>query len=231
VKKVKGRKSNDIPRDKALSEWCRKFQSDTGRAPTRKEAGKKALELNNDPTFKGSKGWLDKFSKKFQIEFTPLKVFPPKVKKGKKIRKSPQSPKTSTTGLSRTQSEDSADGSPKLIKTEDFSYPSEETTTKNHDEVQEPDFIFYKEPQIIPFNEIGLITNNSTMYGETITNPQYATSPKFNRKNFPRFRYVRDEILNSEFNDKDEIDINSFLNFEKDKSISVPELNVFSSYV
>mmetsp|Transcript_5753 Transcript_5753/g.4945 ORF Transcript_5753/g.4945 Transcript_5753/m.4945 type:complete len:196 (+) Transcript_5753:654-1241(+) len=57
------------------------YQKDNSRPPTRKEAAKKALELSNDPTFKASKGWLDKFSRKNSIEFTPLKIFPSRKKR------------------------------------------------------------------------------------------------------------------------------------------------------
>jgi len=39
------------------------------------------LELSKDIEFKASKGWLDKFSRKYDIEFTPLKVFPSRAKK------------------------------------------------------------------------------------------------------------------------------------------------------
>lgn len=78
---AKGRKSSDSQRDADLQEWCNNYFKDNGRHPTRKEAAKRALELSNDPTFKASKGWLDKFSRKFNIEFTPLKVFPSRKKK------------------------------------------------------------------------------------------------------------------------------------------------------
>jgi hypothetical protein len=211
VKKTKGRKSNDIPRDTALLEWCRDFQSETGRMPTRKEAGKKALELNNDPKFKASKGWLDKFSRKFDIEFTPLKVFPPKVKRVK-IQNSASSPQTSTTGSSRTTANESVDGSPKQIKSEDYSCLSD---ANNHEQVNESDFVFSQEPQLFSsFNHIKPMTNTNTLYEDCITNNQYAFSPKFQGKSFPRFLFGKDDIANSEFNDKLlELDINSFLNF------------------
>jgi hypothetical protein len=81
IKGVKGRKTTDPNRDQTLYEWCSLFQREYGRAPTRKEATKKALELSGDPTFQASKGWLDKFSRKYNIEFTPLKIIPPKNKK------------------------------------------------------------------------------------------------------------------------------------------------------
>ena len=81
---VKGRKTSDANRDTTLFEWCIEFQKEKGRPPTRKEAAKRALELSSDEQFKASKGWLDKFSKKYQVEFTPLKVFP---SRGKKIKK------------------------------------------------------------------------------------------------------------------------------------------------
>lgn len=81
VKGVKGRKTNDPNRDQTLYDWCLEFQKETGRPPTRKEATKKALELSEDPSFQASKGWLDKFSRKFQIDFTPLKIIPPKHRK------------------------------------------------------------------------------------------------------------------------------------------------------
>lgn len=84
VKGVKGRKTSDASRDQALYEWCLKFQQEKGRAPTRKEAAQVALEYSHDEAFKASKGWLDKFSKKYQIDFTPLKVFPSRAKKLKK---------------------------------------------------------------------------------------------------------------------------------------------------
>jgi len=82
IKGIKGRKTNDPNRDQALYEWCMGFQKDYGRAPTRKEATKKALELSADSSFQASKGWLDKFSKKYNYEFTPLKIIPPKKKTG-----------------------------------------------------------------------------------------------------------------------------------------------------
>jgi hypothetical protein len=81
IKGVKGRKTTDPNRDQTLYEWVSLFQREYGRAPTRKEATKKALELSGDPTFQASKGWLDKFSRKYNIEFTPLKIIPPKNKK------------------------------------------------------------------------------------------------------------------------------------------------------
>jgi len=80
VKGVKGRKTNDPNRDQALHEWCTSFHKDTGRSPTRKEATKRALELSGDPSFQASKGWLDKFSRKYMVEFTPLKIVPGKSK-------------------------------------------------------------------------------------------------------------------------------------------------------
>mmetsp|Transcript_25335 Transcript_25335/g.22367 ORF Transcript_25335/g.22367 Transcript_25335/m.22367 type:complete len:183 (+) Transcript_25335:382-930(+) len=75
IKAVKGRKTSDAVRDTLLVEWCMQFQKDNGRPPTRREATKKALQLSKDTEFKASKGWLDKFSRKFEIEFTPMKVF------------------------------------------------------------------------------------------------------------------------------------------------------------
>lgn len=80
---MKGRKTNDPNRDQALYEWCLTFINEYERAPTRKEATKKALELSEDPSFQASKGWLDKFSRKYNIEFTPLKISPPKTGKKK----------------------------------------------------------------------------------------------------------------------------------------------------
>jgi hypothetical protein len=78
IKGVKGRKSNDPSRDQALHQWCMDFQNEHGRPPSRKEATQKALELSGDRTFQASKGWLDKFSRKYHIEFTPLKIIPPR---------------------------------------------------------------------------------------------------------------------------------------------------------
>jgi len=83
VKGVKGRKSNEPNRDGYLYEWYLAFQNEHNRPPTRKEATKRALEITDDPKFQASKGWLDKFSRKFKVEFTPLKIVPPKTfKKG-----------------------------------------------------------------------------------------------------------------------------------------------------
>jgi hypothetical protein len=81
IKGVKGRKSNDPSRDQALHRWCMDFQNEHGRPPSRKEATQKALELSGDPNFQASKGWLDKFSRKYNIEFTPLKIIPPRGRK------------------------------------------------------------------------------------------------------------------------------------------------------
>jgi hypothetical protein len=81
IKGVKGRKSNDPSRDQALHLWCMDFQNEHGRPPSRKEATQKALELSGDPNFQASKGWLDKFSRKYHIEFTPLKIIPPRNRK------------------------------------------------------------------------------------------------------------------------------------------------------
>lgn len=41
--------------------------------PTRKEFTSMALKLSNDTEFKASKGWLDKFSKRHRLDFTPSK--------------------------------------------------------------------------------------------------------------------------------------------------------------
>jgi len=83
IKGVKGRKSNEPNRDGFLYEWYISFQNEHNRPPTRKEATKRALEITDDPKFQASKGWLDKFSRKFKVEFTPLKIVPPKTfKKG-----------------------------------------------------------------------------------------------------------------------------------------------------
>jgi len=86
---VKGRKSNDAARDKALFDWCIQYQQTSGKPPTRRETAKKALELTNDANFKASKGWLDKFSRRYAIDFTPLKVFNKKVSNNLKEKLSP----------------------------------------------------------------------------------------------------------------------------------------------
>jgi hypothetical protein len=83
IKGVKGRKSNDPSRDQALHKWCMDFQNEHGRPPSRKEATQRALELSGDSNFQASKGWLDKFSRKYHIEFTPLKIIPPRGTKKK----------------------------------------------------------------------------------------------------------------------------------------------------
>jgi len=81
VKGVKGRKSTDPVRDEVLFKWCSEFEKSHGRPPSRKETTEKALELSGDPNFQASKGWLDKFSRKYHIEFTPLKIIPPRGRK------------------------------------------------------------------------------------------------------------------------------------------------------
>jgi hypothetical protein len=81
VKGVKGRKSTDPVRDEVLFKWCSEFEKSHGRPPSRKETTERALELSGDPNFQASKGWLDKFSRKYHIEFTPLKIIPPRGRK------------------------------------------------------------------------------------------------------------------------------------------------------
>ena len=72
------------------------FQTEHGRPPSRKETTAKALELSGDPSFQASKGWLDKFSRKFNIEFTPLKIIPPRGRKKVKTGESGSGSATST---------------------------------------------------------------------------------------------------------------------------------------
>jgi len=96
VKGVKGRKSTDPVRDDVLYKWCINFQTEHGRPPSRKETTTKALELSGDPSFQASKGWLDKFSRKFNIEFTPLKIIPPRGRKKVKTGENEAGSATST---------------------------------------------------------------------------------------------------------------------------------------
>ena len=72
--KVKGKKTNDPARDDALMEWYSDFKTENGRPPNRREIKQKALQLSKDPQFMASKGWLDKFSKKFCVDIAPIKL-------------------------------------------------------------------------------------------------------------------------------------------------------------
>jgi len=70
----KGKKSTDPERNKALLQWITDFNKENGRNPNRRELRKKALEVSTEVGFKASKGWLDKFCKKFKIRLHPLKT-------------------------------------------------------------------------------------------------------------------------------------------------------------
>ena len=106
-----------------MYEWCLIFHREHGRSPTRKEATKRGLEISEDPSFQASKGWLDKFSRKYQIEFTPLKIVPPKLKKAG------NSNSDSEPGSAKSKSDSSGfEGISALMQTMQMMQPQQQAT-------------------------------------------------------------------------------------------------------
>lgn len=71
-KKGCGRKIKDPEMEKNLADWClSKIKASTYLSP--KAIQKKALELSKDNRFMASKGWLEKFKRKFKIKTSILK--------------------------------------------------------------------------------------------------------------------------------------------------------------
>ena len=63
-----GRKINDLEMEKNLLRWYYFYHVIHGNKITTKEFKAKALELSNNSTFKASKGWLQKFRKRYIIK-------------------------------------------------------------------------------------------------------------------------------------------------------------------
>ena len=63
-----GRKINDLEMEKNLLRWYYFHHVIHGNKITTKEFKAKALELSNNSTFKASKGWLQKFRKRYIIK-------------------------------------------------------------------------------------------------------------------------------------------------------------------
>ena len=55
--------------DKKLLKWFYFYHIVQGNKVTAKDFKKKALELSNDSTFRASKGWFQKFRKRYNIQF------------------------------------------------------------------------------------------------------------------------------------------------------------------
>jgi hypothetical protein len=72
-----GRKTQDPDMEKKLYQWILEEEKEKGRRLSRAQIKHKARELTNVDGFKGSKGWLDKFQKRYNIKFQP--VFEPKI--------------------------------------------------------------------------------------------------------------------------------------------------------
>lgn len=51
-----------------LLDWYKDTSKIKGRKITTKEFKEKALKLSNDPTFRASKGWLQKFRRRHKIK-------------------------------------------------------------------------------------------------------------------------------------------------------------------
>lgn len=63
-----GRKRMDEEMEQKLHSWCLEECLSQGRPVSRSEIRKKALELSKYPEkFKASKGWTDKFVKKYNL--------------------------------------------------------------------------------------------------------------------------------------------------------------------
>lgn len=74
-KGTQGRKSNDPERDNKILDWFHAFRLANRRPPTRRETTDKAKKIGGED-FKASKGWLDKFARKFGLDFSPGKHKP-----------------------------------------------------------------------------------------------------------------------------------------------------------
>ena len=64
-----GRKVRQPEMDKKLLKWFYFYHIVQGNKVTAKDFKKKALELSNDSTFRASKGWFQKFRKRYNIQF------------------------------------------------------------------------------------------------------------------------------------------------------------------
>jgi len=56
-----------------LLEWYRNYETTNHRKPTRNEMIKYAKKISKNKEFKASKGWLDKFKLRFNLEFKIVK--------------------------------------------------------------------------------------------------------------------------------------------------------------
>ena len=63
-----GRKTLDPMMEERLHRWILSQQEESGDLLTRCQIKNKAKEISNVKTFKASKGWLDKFKKRFGIK-------------------------------------------------------------------------------------------------------------------------------------------------------------------
>jgi hypothetical protein len=67
-----GRKINDNSMEKKLLLWIQKTFREEKTIPQNKVIKKKALSFSNNPNFKASKGWCDKFLKRNKKEIEEL---------------------------------------------------------------------------------------------------------------------------------------------------------------
>jgi len=63
-----GRKIRDPDMEKKLLKWFFTYHNVNRNKVTTKDFKNKALSFSNDPTFRASKGWLQKFRKRYNIE-------------------------------------------------------------------------------------------------------------------------------------------------------------------
>jgi hypothetical protein len=64
-----GRKIREPEKDKKLLNWFYNYHYIEGNKVSSKEFKIKALSFSNDPSFCASKGWLQKFKKRYNIQF------------------------------------------------------------------------------------------------------------------------------------------------------------------
>ncbi len=58
-----------------LIKWFNKYHMEEGHTVTTKEFKEKARSLSEDPTFKASKGWLQKLTKRHNIKLNKKKEY------------------------------------------------------------------------------------------------------------------------------------------------------------
>jgi hypothetical protein len=91
-KKGCGRKTKNPEMEEKLVEWCNEISKKKGIYITSKMVREKAMRISEDKDFLASKGWLEKFKKKFniQIHSNRSKRFKKKTCSEKNLKTSPK---------------------------------------------------------------------------------------------------------------------------------------------